>query len=336
MKNILIIQTAFLGDLILTTGFIRRVKEKYPETKISILVNKGSESILSENPFLDEIIPFDKKTIKKTIFGFFQFLKEIRNRRFDLCLSPHFSHRSSIIAFASGANKRIGYTQAGFSFLLNEKKHRPLRGTHEINKLFALLEEEKTPYKPEIYFSDNEIVNIHRKMDDQGLLENSYVVIAPSSIWETKRMPEEKFQSLVESILSRTNIIPVFVGSPADKNLTERIITEFKEKVINYTGQTSLKELCYLISKSHAVVSNDSSPIHVASAFNIPTLAIFGATIPDFGYTPLSEKQFISEIQGLDCRPCGIHGGKICPKHHFKCMKDQDPELIFTKLLDLM
>jgi heptosyltransferase-2 len=94
-------------------------------------------------------------------------------------------------------------------------------------------------------------------------------------------------------------------------------------------------ELSYIISKAKCVISNDSSPIHIASAFNIPTLAIFGATIPDFGYTPLSDKAYISEIH-LDCRPCGIHGGRICPKKHFKCMIEQDIGLMFDNILKLI
>jgi heptosyltransferase-2 len=336
MKNILIIQTAFLGDLILTTGFIRRVKEKYPESKLFILVNQGSESLLAGNPYITKVIPFNKKQVKKNLLEFFKFLKEIRSYNFEICFSPHFSYRSSIIAFVSRSKKRIGYKQAGFSFLLNEKKNRPILGTHEINKLFSLLDEEKTPYKPEIFFLEEEIIEIQEAMKTKCILEKPYIVIAPSSIWETKRMPEEKFQALIELILKKTNFIPLLVGSKADEELSNRILKNFGNQVVNFTGQTNLKELCYLISKAKAVVSNDSAPVHIASAFNIPTVAIFGATIPDFGYTPLSSKQFISEVQGLSCRPCGIHGGRFCPKKHFQCMKAQDPNLIFTKLLDLL
>jgi heptosyltransferase II len=334
--KILIIQTAFLGDLILTTGFIRRVREKYPNAEISILVNKGSESILTGNPFLKEIIPFDKKQIKKSIFGFFKFAWEIRRKKFQLCLTPHFSHRSSILAFLSGAKQRIGYKQAGFSFLLTDTKHRPLLGSHEINKLFSILDEQQNPYKPELYFLDAELIRIKTELENKLLFEKPYIVVAPSSIWETKRMPEDKFHSVIESILLKTNFRVLVVGSSADKELSDRVLQGFKERTFNFTGETNLKELCFIISQSKAVLSNDSSPIHIASAFNIPTLAIFGATIPDFGYTPLSEKQFISEVRGLECRPCGIHGGNKCPVLHFRCMREQNPSLIFENLMKLL
>lgn len=333
--KILIIQTAFIGDLILTTGFIRRVKELYPNSEISILVNYGTESILSENPYVSEIIPFDKKKVKKNLFYFFSFLKDIRARKFEICFSPHFSHRSSIIAFYSGAEIRIGYKQAGFSFLLTQKKSRPLRGMHEVQKLFLLLNEENAPYKPEIFFSEKEIIRIQHNMLEQKLNSN-FIVMAPSSIWETKRMPEDKFRELVKMILEKTNYTPVLIGSRNDINISNEVKRGFENKVVDFTGKTNLKEFCYIISKAKALISNDSSPIHVASAFDIPTVAIFGATIPDFGYTPLASKQFISEIKHLDCRPCGIHGGRFCPKKHFRCMKDQDPKTIFQSLLTIL
>ncbi len=333
--KILIIQTAFLGDLILTTGFIRRVKELYPSSKISVLVNSGTESILTGNPYISEIISLDKKQIKKNLLHFFKFLTKIRERKFEICFSPHFSHRSSIIAFYSGAKKRIGYKQAGFSFLLNNKKSRPILGIHEINKLFSLVNEEKFPYKPELFFLEEEIKQIKETMI-QEKLNSPFVVIAPSSIWETKRMPETKFREIIQMILEKTNYIPVLVGSKNDLQISNEVKKDLETYVVDFTGKTNLKEFCYIISKSKVLISNDSSPIHVASAFDIPTVAIFGATIPEFGYTPLSSKQFISEIKNLDCRPCGIHGGRVCPKQHFRCMREQDPKLIFEALLKIL
>lgn len=337
--KILIIQTAFLGDLILTTGFIRRVKELFPHSEISIIVNSGTESILYENPYLSEIIPFNKKEVKKNLFKFFKFLNQIKSKHFEVCFSPHFSHRSSIIAFWSGAKKRVGYREAGFSFLLTQKKHRPLKGLHEVQKLFLLLNEESSPYKPEIYFSNKEVSQIQEIMlaSKLNFMPNSnYITIAPSSIWETKRMPEFKFREILSLILEHTPYIPVLVGSKADIPISNQVKLGFETAVVDLTGKTNLKEFCYVISNSKALISNDSSPIHVASAFDVPTIAIFGATIPAFGYTPLSSKQFISEINGLKCRPCGIHGGRFCPERHFSCMLQQDTKLIFEKLIQLI
>ena len=330
MEKILIIQTAFLGDLILSTGFFRRIKEKYPNSHITVLINKGTESILEGNPYLNEVIPIEKKKTFKNPYLFFKFLSNLRKNNFTLCYSPHFSHRSSIISYFSGAKTRIGYFESGFSFLHTKKYHRPLKGSHEVQKLFFLLEE-SIIIKPEIHIKENQIVEI----DEIIKKLPSYIAIAPSSLWETKRMPISKFSNLIQLILKKTEYLPLIIGSKNDRYLAQTLLDEFDSKILDLTGKTSLIELSYVISKSKCVISNDSSPIHIASAFNIPTLAIFGATIPDFGYTPLSDKAYISEIQ-LDCRPCGIHGGRICPKKHFKCMIEQDIGLMFDNLLKLI
>ncbi|MCB1157357.1 MAG: lipopolysaccharide heptosyltransferase II [Leptospiraceae bacterium] len=327
--NILIIQTAFIGDLILTTPFIREVKKQYPDSSISLIVNAGLESIIKNNPYVDEIIGLDKKKIKKSQLNFFRFIKEIRRKNFAICFSSHFSFRSSLISFFSGAKERVGYKQSGFSFLHTKKVNRPLRGKHEVDKLFSLLYESSELYpeerRPEIYFSEEETKRIRNLMKEKGVHEKEFIIIAPSSVWETKRLPVSKFQELIH-ILHKEGHKLCLIGSPSDKALSEEVLNHEIDGVFNFTGETNLKELAYLISSSKAIISNDSSPIHFASAFNIPTLAVFGATIPDFGYTPLSEKYYISEVSNLDCRPCGIHGGNKCPQNHFNCMNRQNPD----------
>lgn len=347
--KILIIQTAFIGDLILTTSFIREVFKKYGNAELHIIVNKGTEDILNANPFLKKIIPFDKKLVKKSIFYFFQFINGLKKEKYDLCISPHFSHRSSLLSFFSGAKKRIGYRESGFSFLHTDKIARVLTGKHETEKLFSLIHSDTSNFpiserRPELYFEENRIAKIREDLNSKKLNKN-FVIIAPSSVWETKRMPASKFSELLKLILEKTKLPVIFIGSPAEVKLPESILNDdllkdktgiLAERVHNYAGKTNLVELSYLISRASAIVSNDSSPIHIASAFNIPTIMIYGATVTDFGYSTLSDKTFISEVNGLKCRPCGIHGGNNCPEKHFKCMQDQSIQKMFQELLNLL
>ncbi|MCB1142090.1 MAG: lipopolysaccharide heptosyltransferase II [Leptospiraceae bacterium] len=328
--KILVIQTAFIGDLILSTGFFRSISEKYGTRDISVLVNSGTEDILKGNPYIKEVIPFPKKKIKNNIFKFFEFLRFLKSQNFSICISPHFSHRSSLISFFSGAVKRIGYKESGFSFLHTEKVSRPILGIHEINKLSNLIGV-STPKKPELYFISSEIHKIDLELKSIG---KNYVAIAPSSVWETKRMPAEKFIELIRMILDKSTLLPLLIGSKSDQALCEEIQKDFGENIKNFSGKTNLQELSYIISGAKVLISNDSSPIHIASAFNIPTVQIYGATVPDFGYTTLSEMHFISEVNGLNCRPCGIHGGNTCPQNHFRCMKDQNLNEIIKFLLN--
>ena len=329
-EKILVIQTAFLGDLILSTTLFKKIKLKHPDSHITLIVNKGTEQILSNNPNIDTILPVDKKQTFKNPLKFIKFLFELQKENFSICYSPHFSHRSSLISFFSGAKIRIGYKESGFGFLHTKTYPRPLRGVHEVQKLLQLVDSVGLE-RPEIFLNKEVNGEIKSKMEDVS----EFIVVAPSSIWETKRMPIEKFIELVRQILENTPYTPVIIGSKNDKYLSDQIVNVHGSKVVDMTGRTNLMELSYIISKAKCVISNDSSPIHIASAFNIPTLAIFGATITDFGYTPLSERHTISEVS-LECRPCGIHGGNICPKQHFRCMMDQNIEEIFLKLKDLL
>jgi heptosyltransferase-2 len=329
-EKILVIQTAFLGDLILSTTLFKKIKLKHPNSHITLIVNKGTEQILSNNPNIDTILPVDKKQTFKNPLKFIKFLFELQKENFSICYSPHFSHRSSLISFFSGAKIRIGYKESGFGFLHTKTYPRPLRGVHEVQKLLQLVDSVGLE-RPEIFLNKEVNGEIKSKMEDVS----EFIVVAPSSIWETKRMPIEKFIELVRQILENTPYTPVIIGSKNDKYLSDQIVNVHGSKVVDMTGRTNLMELSYIISRAKCVISNDSSPIHIASAFNIPTLAIFGATITDFGYTPLSERHTISEVS-LECRPCGIHGGNICPKQHFRCMMDQNIEEIFLKLKDLL
>lgn len=124
-EKILLVQTAFLGDLILTTSFFREVKRKYRNSHLTVVVNKGTESVLEANPYIDRLIPLDKKEFKRSLWKFFCFLWSLRKERYTLCILPHFSFRSTLIGFASRAKVRIGYESAGFSFY-SLKKFRDL------------------------------------------------------------------------------------------------------------------------------------------------------------------------------------------------------------------
>ncbi|MBE8401448.1 glycosyltransferase family 9 protein [Leptospira borgpetersenii] len=335
-EKILLVQTAFLGDLILTTSFFREVKRKYRNSHLTVVVNKGTESVLEANPYINRLIPLDKKEFKRSLWKFFCFLWSLRKERYTLCILPHFSFRSTLIGFASRAKVRIGYESAGFSFLLTKKVPRSIRGMHEVEKLFSLLydreEYTKIQKRPELFWYEESVFRVRVLMRENGLEPGNYVLLAPSSVWETKRMPASKFRVLGERLAKESGRKVVLIGSKADIELCEEVGAGYG---INFAGKTDLPELSFLVSKAALVISNDSSPIHFASAFNIPTLAVFGATIPDFGYTPLADSFFISEIQGLYCRPCGIHGGKVCPEGHFRCMKEQNVDKMFEAAIQL-
>lgn len=349
-EKILIIQTAFLGDLILSTSFFHAVKMEHKDSEVHVLVNLGTESVLSNNPDIAHVWCLDKKKIKKNPFAFFQFIQKIRNEKYDKVYAPHFSFRSSLISFFTGAPIRIGYKESGFSFLHTKVIPRPKQGPHEVEKLFSLLFE---PYdfptgrerRPYLFPGIEEETSFSQKKSKLLKNDTGYILIAPSSLWETKRMPEEKFVSVITQILRKRSESVILIGSKADLGIQEHIYRLMKtepleikerERLHSLVGQTNLKELMVWIQNATAIISNDSSPIHFASAFNTPTVMVYGATIPAFGYGSLSDKHKIIEVNGLDCRPCGIHGGRVCPEGHFRCMLDQNPVRIFEALEEVI
>ncbi len=350
-ERILILQTAYLGDLILSTAFFHAVRKKHPESIIHLVCNSGTEQILDGNSDIDLVIPMDKKRIKKSILGFIAFVKKLRAEKYNIVFAAHFSFRSTLLSYFTGAKTRVGYAESGFSFLHTKTVNRPRLGPHEVEKLFSLLYESKEDYpadrdrRPFLFLNQKDLDSFEKAAQTLKIGDSGYILIAPSSLWETKRLPEEKFVSILSLILRKRKETVILIGSKADERIQERIlqllkIEPLKEKerirLVSLIGRTSLGELSVWIRNAKAIISNDSSPIHFASAFDIPTVMVYGATIPAFGYSTLSSQQRIVEVKDLNCRPCGIHGGNSCPKSHFKCMLDQDPLKIFNSLEEII
>ncbi|MCT8332452.1 lipopolysaccharide heptosyltransferase II [Leptospira sp. 85282-16] len=349
-EKILIIQTAFLGDLILSTSFFHAVKTEHPGAEIHVLVNAGTESVLDNNPDITKVWSLDKKRIKKNPFAFLHFAGLLKKESFNKVYSAHFSFRSSLLSYLTRAPIRIGYKESGFSFLHTKTVQRPKQGPHEVEKLFSLLFEEYDfpkgrERRPYLFPGQLEEESFSKTKKDILNNEEGYILVAPSSLWETKRMPEEKFVSVITQILRKRKETVILIGSKADLEIentifrlmkTEPLQLRERSRLLSLVGKTNLKELMVWIQNAKAIISNDSSPIHFASAFNTPTVMLYGATIPAFGYGSLSDQHKIMEVQGLNCRPCGIHGGRICPEGHFRCMMDQNPVRIFEALEEII
>lgn len=310
----LIIQTAFLGDVILATPVVSELKRIFPEAEIDFLVRKGNESVLENNPHLKQVYVLNKKA------GKFKEIKRLskvfRGNQYDYVINLHRFGSSGIITWLSGANKKIGFDKNPFSFSYTKKfKHEIGTGKHEVERNLELIQEfgaEKL-VRPQVFPSTEN----YRKIESLDL--ENYVCFAPASVWFTKQLPEHKWVELGNQLSNDTTI--VFVGGPSDLELCERISKQIPNKhILNLAGKLSILESCALFEKAKRCYVNDSGPLHMASAVNAKQTAFFCATVPNFGFGPLSEDlQILETTETLDCRPCGLHGGKTCPKGHFKC-----------------
>ena len=323
--NILVIHTAFIGDIALSTPFMRALSDTYPGANLYYLTTPAGAALLQNNPLIKEVVVFDKKGKDKGLKGFFKTVKLLRKYKLNKVFILHRYLRSSFLGYFSGAKERIGFDIASGSFLYTKKvKYR--KDLHEIDRLLKFVDGEPGKYKVEIYPSDVNAGNIDKIWQKYDIKEQKIIAVAPGSKWFTKMWPREYFDDLLERLSGLDNVKTVLVGGKEDKEI------ELKNEnmAIDLRGETSLLDLAEILKRTDVLVTNDSSPIHIGSAFEKPFIAaIFGPTVKEFGFTPSNKKNTVIEIEGLECRPCGMHGHDKCPLGHFKCMREILPEKVF-------
>ena len=313
MKKFLIIQTAFIGDVILATAVVEKLHGFYPESKIDFLVRKGNESLLDNHPIINKVIVWDKKNKKYS--NLFKIIKGVRKANYTHVINLHRFMASGVVTALSKAKFKSGFKKNPLSVFYTEKHlHKINNGLHEVDrnqKLIASLTNLNS-VKPKLYPTkkSNETIELLQ-------LNDSYIVIAPASVWFTKQIPKHK---VIELIKKQTLQI-CLIGAPNDKDYCQSIINESKAKnIVNLAGKLSLLDSALLIKNAKMSYVNDSAPLHLASAMNANVIAFFCSTIPDFGFGPLSDDFKIIQInKNLKCRPCGLHGFKQCPKNNFEC-----------------
>lgn len=331
MKKILIIHTAFIGDIVLSTAFIKKLKEKYKKSEISYLTTPAGGAVLKNNPFLKEIIIYDKKGKDKGLKGAFKVAKNLKEYKFDMAIIPHRYLKSSMIAYLAGIKERIGYANSEGRVLLT-KQVEYQKDQHEVKRLLSLIDvkiKDINEAKLEMYPSKKEKENIDRIWIEKNLKKFKIVVLAPGSKWFTKMWPTEYFNELIKLLEKQEDIKVILIGGNDEKTLD---LYQGKN-TINLIAKTSLLDLAELLKRSDVLVTNDSSPIHIGVCFDIKVLAIFGATVKELGFYPWSKNSLLIENEELSCRPCGLHGGKSCPEKHFKCMKEIKAERVYEEVM---
>jgi len=310
--------------VILATPLVEKFHAFYPEAKIDFLLRKGNEILLANNPHINKVLVWDKTQEK--FLNLLRMLGKIRRKKYDAVINVQRFFSTGFLAALSGAKEVSGFDKNPLSFLFSRRikhiigtKEKPI---HEAERNLMLIRHltDNSFAKPKIYPSEEDFQRV--KTDEK------YVCIVPGSIWFTKQFPEEKWVELI-GLIDKSFII-YLLGGKDDVALCENIrLKSIREKVISLAGKISLLQSAALIKNATMNYVNDSAPLHLASAVNAPVTAVFCSTIPEFGFTPLSDHSKVVETkQFLACRPCGIHGFRSCPERHFKCSEIEVGEIL--------
>lgn len=320
----LIIQTAFIGDVILATPVVEKLHRFYPGAEIDFLLRKGNETLLTGHPHIRKIWIWNKKVGKYR--ALWSLARELRRERYDWAINCQRFMASGLLTAFSGARYTIGFYKNPLSGLFSRRVPHVF-GTaahpvHEVDRNLALIEHLTDPAfeAPRLYPSRDDVGRIEVLLPANG----RYVCIAPTSVWFTKQFPAHKWVELIGHL--PTDCTVFLLGGPDDANACEGIrVASTHPDIRNLAGQLSFLESAALMQGALLNYVNDSAPLHLASAVNAPVAAVFCSTLPIFGFTPLSSYRSIVETKvALDCKPCGLHGRPACPEGHFACAETID------------
>jgi heptosyltransferase-2 len=317
MQKILIIQTAFIGDVVLATGIVEKLHAFYPNATIDLLIRKGNESLFTQHPFIHQVLIWNKKSHK--YLNLFRTIQQIRANKYTHVINLQRYAATGLIAVFSGAKQTIGFNKNPFSLFFSKSiQHHFSKGKvplHEIERnhqLIAAITDEFAA-KPKLYPT----------IADQAFIREytttPFICIAPASVWYTTQFAKNKWIDLIQALPSRYTIY--LLGAAADQGLcTDLVVTDSFMRTHNLAGKLNFLAAAALMQQAEMNYVNDSAPLHFASAVDAPVTAIYCSTIPAFGYGPLStNSHIVAALDALPCRPCGIHGHKKCPKNHFNC-----------------
>ncbi len=323
--KVLFIRFSSLGDVLLTTPIIRAFRTHFPNTEIHFLTKKQFAPLLEYNPFIDTLISFDSENE-----SMLQLITRLQKEHYTHIIDLHDKLRSALIKrFVRGKvftyKKKHHYRKK----LLKDHELKPISSTVDLYASvledFDLSLDEK---KLDFFLPDNEhdIAASFLPSDKKKI-----VTISPGTSWHTKQYPTEYYKKLIRHLLDNYDVRIVLIGTEQEKNLTTELAAVSETATLNLGGRTSMIESAVIIKHSDLFISGDCGPMHIAAAFEVPQIAIFGPTHPKLGFAPLNQNAKVLTLD-LDCSPCTLHGNKQCPESHFKCMMDLSPDMVLDQV----
>jgi heptosyltransferase-2 len=338
ISRILIVQTAFLGDVVLTTPLLRELRRAQPTARLCMLTTATGRTVLRGLPYVDRWLVLDKRWDRGGWRSFGGVLRELLRTPFDAALAPHRSFRTGITLRLSGARVRVGFAGAPGSWAYS---HRVAwnGGRHAVHRYLELAEPlggdaGAADPRPHLSVDVAAAGRAEKLLREHGVRGGDEVLcVAPGSVWPTKRWLPEGYARVLAAA-STWGLVPVLVGTSEERELCRRIACLAPAPVL--AGKTSIPELVALLARARLVVGNDSGAAHVASAVGTPVVSVVGSTAPSMGYAAFGPHTRVVEHPDLECRPCGRHGARACPQGHFRCMAEVPAERVLEQIGSLL
>jgi len=327
-RRVCLLQTAFLGDSVLTLPLLEKIKKVLPDSEITVLTRPETAQLFASSGLTAEVLTDNKRTAGSFFGEFFRLLAELKERRFDIVLVPHRSFRSALLARLAGIPTRIGFDSSAGSFLFTHRV--PFSWLiHDLERNLTLtlpLEDGSLTGSPSASFPA--LREKTGALEALGVDGSVFIGANPGSVWPTKRWPRDYWANLITELAKTYGTKVMLVGGKNEVEWNAGIEkASAPGSVLNLTGKTGMEDLMALIKSLKLFITNDSGPMHIAVAFGVPVAAIFGPTTRELGFFPYGRNNIVLEEE-LGCRPCALHGSKSCPRGHFLCMRLVTPDKV--------
>ena len=336
-ENILVIQTAFLGDAILTLPLIQKLNDKFLDAKIDVVSNPSTVEIFKASLYVRNIFVLDKRGNHKSLTDLYNFVKELRKNNYTKIFSPHRSFRSGLITLLLQVDDTTGFDNSSLKYAYKNLVKYNL-DDHEVkrNLLFTGENFNNDDWKiiPKVVI-DQQLKDEVKKYINENNLSNGFFAIAPGSVWQTKRYPDKYFSQLINALIAEGHKI-VMVGGSEDKELCEIIALNCTDFPVIAAGRFNILGSIELLKYSNLLITNDSAPTHLGVTADIPVLTIYCSTVPDFGFYAYNKRSSYISYDDLNCKPCGIHGYHNCPIATFDCGYKLTTNDILSKIKQMM
>lgn len=317
MPKVLVLQTGFLGDLALNLPLVRELADYFAPAEVDIVVRKGFEGVPESCPWINKVHSYDKRGSQRGLSSLFTFAKNLKREGYTHLVSLHKSARSSLLSYLTEIPVRIGFKESSFSFAYTNRVKR-VEALHELYRNESIL----SPFNIRLQSLNCEL-SIGESTKQKFALPDDYVCVAPGSVWETKKW--RGFNEVCDFFAADGKEV-VLIGAPSDVPDAEGL------EGINLVGKTNVKEVVEIIGNSSFLVCNDSAAGHIAALFDIPSVVVFCATSPLFGFYPTSAASVTVGRDDLSCRPCSRHGLNSCPTGTKECIDGLPAEAVIYEI----